>query len=368
LARTKSEPELPPLYAHVQPGLEAVAADEITRDLGGEVKKSLRGSVVFRAAPIDEDVVALRTTEDVFLLAWGSDSLAYKATDLKFIEQSTAKTKWDPLFKLHHAVKGPPRGKPTYHIVTQMTGEHGYRRVDARDALKDGLRGKVPAHWQPVDDDAYLEIWLTIQGKTATCGVRLSDKTMRHRTWKGDHIEASLRPSVAAAMVRLAGTAPGMVVLDSFCGAGTILGEQLELARVRRAGGVTVIGGDTDPQAVYCAGQNLRKLGAASFMRADARRVPLANESVDRVISNPPFGEQLLSPEEIGPLYKSAAWEWNRVLKPGGRAVVLVSDMDALREAIKPYDWQPQRQLKVRVLGQPAVLGVWQKSGASGAA
>ena len=45
-------PDLPALYATVQPGLETIAAEEITRDLGGEVRKSERGLVVFRVDAI----------------------------------------------------------------------------------------------------------------------------------------------------------------------------------------------------------------------------------------------------------------------------------------------------------------------------
>src|SRR5262249_7281388 len=48
----------------------------------------------------------------------------------------------------------------------------------------------------------------------------------------------SLRPTVAAAMVRLAGIGPGMTVLDPFCGAGTILAEALDVAEKRSRGGV----------------------------------------------------------------------------------------------------------------------------------
>ena len=62
----------PPLYAMTHGGIETVAADEITRDLGGEVKKTSRGLVVFRVEDLTDAVLDLRTTEDVFLLAWGS--------------------------------------------------------------------------------------------------------------------------------------------------------------------------------------------------------------------------------------------------------------------------------------------------------
>jgi 23S rRNA G2445 N2-methylase RlmL len=345
-----------------QPGLEPVVADEITRDLGGEVKKTARGVVVFRAPDVTPDLLTPRTTEDVYLLAWGSDSLTYKAADLQTIRRWTAKeADWGRLFQLHHAVRGKPKGRPTFHLVCQMQGEHGYRRVDALDALADGLRGKIPAAWEPADENAYLEIWLTVHGKTAVCGVRLSDRTMRHRTYKREHVAASLRPTVAAAMVRLAGAGPGMTVLDPFCGAGTILAEQIELSRRRKAGIIHVLGGDLDPHAVFTTRENLEKVGPAGLYRWDARALPLAAESVDRIVSNPPFGKQLATPEEIGPLYAAAAAEWDRVLRPGGRAVLLVGEPDALRAAVRPFGWRPVRQLRVRVLGQPATLSVWQK-------
>lgn len=353
---------LPPLYAMTHAGLEPIAADEITRDVGGEVKKTTRGLVVFRVNALSPELLQLRTTEDVFLLAWGSDSLAYTTDDLNLIRTWTArKPDWPRLFKLHHSLRPKTKGRPTFNIICQMQGEHGYRRTDAREAFTEGLAGVIPAGWQRTDENAWLEIWLTIRGKVATCGVRLSDRTMRHRTYKLDHVLASLRPTAAAAMVRLAGVGPGMTVLDPMCGAGTILAEALDVARRRRGDPVRVIGGDIDPNAMFVTSQNLEKVGRADLARWDATSLPLASGSVDRVVSNPPFGKQLASPEEIGPLYIAAAREWDRVLKPGGRAVLLVMEYDALRAPLRARRWAVTRQLKARLLGQPCVLSVWEK-------
>jgi 23S rRNA G2445 N2-methylase RlmL len=361
--RPADDKPLPPLYAMTHGGLESVAADEITRDLGGEVKKTARGLVVFRVPELTDAVLSLRTTEDVFLLAWGSDTLTYKADDLDTIRTWTArKPDWDHLFKLHHKIRPKTKGRPTYHVVCQMQGEHGYRRADAREAFLAGLAGRFPHGWQYNNENAWLEVWLTIYSKTAVCGVRLSDRTMRHRTYKLEHIAASLRPTVAAAMIRLAGIGPGMTVLDPMCGAGTILAEAIEVARTRSKGGrVRVIGGDIDPNAVFVTSQNLEKVGPTDLARWDARSLPLESESVDRIISNPPFGKQLSSPAEIEPLYRAAAAEWDRVLRPGGRAVLLAIEQDVLKDALAPYRWSPARSLRVRLLGQPCVLSVWNK-------
>ena len=115
--------EVPPLYAMVQRGLEGVAAEEIADDSGGEVKKSGRGLVVFRVPQIDTRVLELRTTEDVFLLAWGTDALTYRAEDLKSIRRWTAHdADWGRLLAVHHALRPKPKGKPSYHLVAQMHG------------------------------------------------------------------------------------------------------------------------------------------------------------------------------------------------------------------------------------------------------
>src|SRR5262249_2147786 len=152
-------------------------------------------------------------TEDVFLLGWGTDELTYRATDLERICRWTAHdVNWQNLLRIHHATRPKPKGKPTFRLATQMHGEHGYRRTDARTALAGGLAGKLPASWRHAEENAAVEIWLTIDGATAVCGLRLSDRTMRHRTYKREHLLASLRPTVAAAMVRLVEVRPNDVV------------------------------------------------------------------------------------------------------------------------------------------------------------
>jgi len=347
----------------VHPGLEEIAADEITRDLGGEVKKSVKEIVAFRLQPLDNRLLRLRISEDVFLLAWGTDDLTHRPSqDLDRIRNWTRKAPWDRLLKIHHDIHPKPKGKPTFRLVTQMSGEHGYRRIDAGRALADGLAGVFPASWKPAEENAAVEVWLTIHGRTAVCGLRLSDRTMRHRTYKQEHLPASLRPTVAAAMVRLAGASPGDFVLDPMCGAGTILAEQIELARQRGAGPVRVLGGDIEHRALFAAAANLRRFSPDLLARWDARKLPLANGSMDRIISNPPFGRQLGDPSQLGPLYAKLVGECDRVLKPGGRAVFLVGDAQPLLAATDTIGWRAHKQLRIRVLGLPAFLSVWRKA------
>ncbi len=241
-----------------------------------------------------------------------------------------------------------------------MEGHHAYQRRDAGKALARGLAGHFPESWRPAEENAAVEVWLSIDEATAVCGLRLSDRGMRHRSWKLEHRPASLRPTLAAAMIRLTAAYDGQVVLDPMCGAGTLLAEQLVAAeRTRRP--LQVVGGDIDAGAVRAASVNLRRLGVVSLASWDATRLPLVNTSVDHVVSNPPFGKQLSSQVAIRPLYAAMLREQNRVLRPGGQAVLLVSDLPALFEAARGLPWKPRKQVVVRILGQPARISVWRK-------
>jgi tRNA G10 N-methylase Trm11 len=188
---------------------------------------------------------------------------------------------------------------------------------------------------------------------------------MRHRSYKIEHVPASLRPSLAAAMVRLADIRPGSVVLDPMCGAGTLLCEAVLFGRLLRRGNeepLTVYGGDVDTSAVRAANVNLRQLGEFVVNPWDARDLPLEDESVDRILCNLPFGKQIGVAEEIGPLYDQAVPEFDRVLRRKGRAVLLTSNVPALKRAVRQVGWSQTRAVTVRVLGQKASILAWYKA------
>lgn len=141
-------------------------------------------------------------------------------------------------------------------------------------------------------------------------------------------------------MVNLAG-APGETLLDPCCGSGTILSEALA------AGWEASRGGDIDPDAVEVARRNA--LGA-EVTEWDVRHLPLPDASVDAVVSNLPFGRQFQVQGSVSDWLKAALAEMARVTRPGGRLVLLSTDLPraSIPRALRLESKDPLRLLGAR--------------------
>lgn len=142
---------------------------------------------------------------------------------------------------------------------------------------------------------------------------------------------ASTNPVVAAVMVRLAKIEPGQLVVDPFCGAGTLLVYAAEMARPGR-----LIGLDAQARWLRMAAENLvRRRRPGTLVRADAAHLPLGTGTVHRVVANLPFGKRVGSHRVNEALYPAALAEIARVLPGGGRAVLLTDDKRLFRETVQ---------------------------------
>lgn len=92
----------------------------------------------------------------------------------------------------------------------------------------------------------------------------------------------SLQPKLAGCMINLTRVSAGEVLLDPFCGTGSILIEAGFL-------GCRAVGADIELKMVKGARLNLLHFGVDCFLfRVDARKIPLSY--VDAVATDPPYG------------------------------------------------------------------------------
>ncbi|MEV4266596.1 methyltransferase domain-containing protein [Kribbella sp. NPDC049584] len=177
----------------------------------------------------------------------------------------------------------------------------------------------------PLDELVACALYFTVSGAGVAPWMR--------RFGPLERLPWSTNPVVAEVLVRLAKVRPGQRVLDPFCGTGTIL-----LAVRRRTPDAHVIGTDHDPHALKLATTN----GCRQLAQTMAEALPLADASVDRVVTNLPFGKQVGSHALNRTLYPAVVSELDRVLTPAGRAVLLTEEKRLLNTAI-----QRHRALKV---------------------
>jgi 23S rRNA G2445 N2-methylase RlmL len=181
---------------------------------------------------------------------------------------------------------------------------------------------------------------LTVDGDKALLALRIGSHPLHRRTYRQITRPGSLHPPLAAALVRLAQPATGMRLLDPCCGAGTI---PIEAAATARQ--LSIIGSDQNTTAIKTAKAN----GAGTsidWLTADAGQLPLPTNSVDLVITNPPWDRQV-SATGLLARHPNRFWhELRRVLTPNGRAVVLLTDTDnhllaAEKAGLTPHHRRP---------------------------
>jgi len=350
-------------YAQTMPGVEEIAWIEIRDRLKGAhfqrylFAKEQNGIVVFDYPGPTAELLRLRTTEDVFMQVASHDQLTRLRRDLRGIHELIATSD-----SFGAAVNDYLRirrfsAPPSYRVISRQYGKFEYSRKDLTATVWRSLKQRYP-RWTPVADDAQIEVWANLLGSQLLIGMRLSDRTMRHRFERKVELPAALRPSVAAAMVFLTNPEPDDVFLDPMAGSGTILYERMQAGPTAR-----LLGGDIDPERVDAARKNVRgsrrKPGAGDTSQPDirqwdARQLPLDTASVDKVATNLPFGKQLGRDVPPARLYPAVLAELERVVRPGGRIVLLSSEFDLIKETVRQ-----RPRLRITTGYSVAVLGTW---------
>ena len=166
-----------------------------------------------------------------------------------------------------------------------------------------------------------------------------------------DEKQGMIPPKVAQIMLNLSGAAPGMTVLDPFCGIGTMLQEGVLL-------GYKMLGSDINKLAVRGAEQNLEWFrnryrispGKYHVETADARSVAhlLEGQKISAVVtectlgpiysSYPKPAEITANFQELTKLYHESFAEFAKFLPPGGRIVMCIPAYKRTREEYDRLD------------------------------
>jgi tRNA (guanine6-N2)-methyltransferase len=235
----------------------------------------------------------------------------------------------DPLVFIRRAISALPiPGLDTaesFAVRCRRVGTHPFRSMDAEREAGAGVwdQRRVPANLDAPD----LDVRLDVHDTRCLVMIRHTRRPLGRRYDRAVFRRSAAQPAIAAAMVQLLAQALGRapdVVLDPFCGGGTLV---LEAAHAWP--GATLLASDILPELADGTRDNVaassdrvvetRAGDAATLAALWGDRAP-----VDAVLANPPFGKQLARGVDLHGLYGAVFAGLERILRPGGVAVMLV--------------------------------------------
>ena len=311
-------------------GLESVLKREIM-NLGYEITEVVDGRVSFKgdALAIARCNVFLRTTERVMLKV-GS----FKAITFDELFEKTKALPWENFI--------PKDGKfwvkKASSIKSKLFSPSDIQSI-VKKAIVDRLSGKYNILRFPEDGSEY-PIRITILKDEVTVGLDTSGESLHKRGYRKLTVKAPITETLAAALISLTPWKKDRILIDPFCGSGTIpieaamigLGIAPGMRRdfqamswdnilpktlftqakkeaenlIDRNTKLSIQGYDLDSSALDAARGNLALAGLEGnihFQQRDMRDISSAKK-YGFIITNPPYGERLEEKAAMPQLYK----------------------------------------------------------------
>jgi putative N6-adenine-specific DNA methylase len=309
-------------------GLEAVAKREL-ESLGHSGMKVENGKIEYVGELVDivRSNLWLRTADRI-LVKMGE----FKALSFEELFQGVKAIPWEDWIPEdgNFIVDGKSLSSKLYSISDSQ-------RITEK-AIVERLKQTYPVEWFSKSGPRF-RVEVSILKDIATITLDTSGDGLHKRGYRDRAGDAPIKETLAAAMVMLSYWNKDRILLDPFCGSGTILIEAAmigkniapgldrsfdaekwpvvpeelwneERIKARKAIDHSVklnlLGCDTDKRSILRARDNAANLGLEddiAFFVKDMREVDL-NDDYGVVITNPPYGERMGEMEEIKMLHK----------------------------------------------------------------
>ncbi|MGB8455535.1 MAG: class I SAM-dependent RNA methyltransferase [Anaerocolumna sp.] len=318
-------------------GLESVLKKEID-DLGYDIKQVEDGRVIFTGdeSAISRANIFLRTTERVLLKV---DK--FKAESFDELFEKTKAIPWENYI--------PANGKfwvaKATSIKSKVFSPSDIQSI-MKKAIVERLKKVYKIEWFPEDGNEY-PIRITFMKDEITIGIDTSGESLHKRGYRKLISKAPITETLAAALILLTPWNKDRILVDPFCGSGTIpieaamIGANIapgmnrsflsekwmdlipkkvwysaieEANDVRRTSAdMTIQGYDLDGEIVKAARQNAALAEVDQYIHFQQRSVSdlSHNKKYGFIITNPPYGERLEEKDDLPALYKEIGRTFN---------------------------------------------------------
>ncbi len=322
--------------------MEAVLKREII-DLGYEIKSVEDGKVTFAgdAAAVARANVFLRTAERILIKA-----ASFRATTYDELFEGTKAVRWEEYI--------PADAKfwvaKAASIKSKLFSPSDIQSI-IKKAMVEELKTVYKVSWFDESGDSY-PLRVTLLKDIVTIGIDTSGESLHKRGYRKLVSKAPLAENLAAAMIMLTPWNKDRILVDPFCGCGTIPIEAALIAKniapgmnreftaetwgniiakklwydavneandlideTVTADSVDIQGYDIDPDMTASARQNARDAGVDDLIHFQKRPVSELNHhgKYGFIISNPPYGERIGEKEKLPELYTQLSDAYKRL-------------------------------------------------------
>jgi tRNA (guanine6-N2)-methyltransferase len=322
-------------------GIESVAAGEIRERLGVRSVDSGHRELRFELPQLTRELLELGTADDAFLVVHDGPPTGHRRPDLEQLRLTAHEIDLDATARDLAAVRAV-EGR-SFDVSASFLGRRNYSRYEIEDTVGDTLG--AASGWsyrsrsveRPTPGDLSLRVHLT-QERT-TVAVRVAARPLHRRGYRVASRPGALHPPLARALALLATPRGSGVLLDPFCGTGTIpIESKLAYPRIR------AVGSDVDRAAIEAAQENAAAAAVSVELAvSDAGRLQLPDDAVDSVATNPPWALRVPAVAMLRSGFERFWPELARVLRPGGRAALLVPQDETVPPGLEVVQRFPVR-------------------------
>lgn len=336
-------------YLRFVRGLKVVVQAELSSKIEhAQILSSTTEKLRFNYDGDPHRLLTLRSVEDIYAEIFRFKFDPFKSP-FNFISSQVAKSDIEKSLFVHRQINSKPPKRTSFRFDVSITGEYPFHRKELRAAFQEAIFRRF-SRWRLETQSPMLEFWVDLYKDEVSFALRINSWDFKLRSWKVSHLEASLKPTIAYALLWLSQPQKGEILLDPMCGVGTILIEGALNFPFSQ-----VLGGDLDNKAIRAARQNRKKASAQLHLANwDVSKLPLKSESIDRIVTNPPWGKKIVSDKL---LYQKLFSESIRTLRTNGIMIVLSSDENLISEQAKRHSQELEAinpALSIEALGQTA--------------
>ena len=335
--------------------MEKLVCQEIESKLtDAEIVQESRGKILFAFPGDPGELLFLRSVEHVYIFIRNLSGISRSRKSLGNIFKQVRALDLEQFSMLcKRAHRSKAKKNLTFRVSASMLGRHNFRRVDVQNAVENAI---IARHgWKIRRENPVVEVSIDMDEDGASLGMKLTDEKTRKRNYKIVHLPGSLSPTVAYCMVMLSEPSASDIFVDPMCGVATIPIERSFSGKYGR-----IIAGDIEESVINTARTNIDAAGRSFDLAVwDVSEMPVADRSVDKIVCNLPFGKQTGSHSTNQILYTAFFAEAARILKPGGKAVVLSSERSLVDDCLQRYRYlKVRKRLRINLLGLAAYIYV----------